>query len=200
MTGKTHKGGDHHTRDGGPQAPKDHAPEASIDDQLAVHRGLAPVEASQIPVPPDDFKPTDGTTRRRRLRRVADKSRSQATLALNEVAGRGAALQTDLGQYAPPAERGAQLSQRLTTLSSSIRSATQLLTFLEELDEIALSDAALYLDSVNKEYEHALSHKPSLATSYEQLEKFIQSRSDAIVEGIANARSTTTPEPAKKDG
>jgi hypothetical protein len=197
MTTKTHKGTDHPTRT--LEGTQDHAPEASIDDQLAIHRGLPPIEASQIPVPPDDFKPTEVLVRNRRLRRVADKSRPQLLLALNEVAGRGANLSKDLGQYAPPVEAATQLARRLTTLSAGVSAASRLLNYLEELDEIALSDAILHLESINREYQHALSHKPSLATTYEQLDRFFSSRSDAISEGRAQAHPAA-PEPSKKDG
>jgi hypothetical protein len=198
MTTKTHKGDARptHTHEGA----QEHSPEASLDDQLAVHRGLSPIEASAIPTPPDDFKPTEVLVRNRRLRRVADRSRPQMMLALDEVAARGAGLQADLGQYAPGAEAAAQLSRRASTLSAAVSAASRLLNYLEELDEITLSDAALYLDSVNREYTHALSHKPSLATTYEQLARFINSRGEAISEGLAQAARSAPAEPAKKDG
>jgi hypothetical protein len=57
------------------EGTQDHHAEASIDDQLAIHRGLPPTEVSDIPMPPEEFKPTEAPVRNRRLRRVADKSR-----------------------------------------------------------------------------------------------------------------------------
>ncbi len=196
MATKSHKGGEHttHTLEG----TQGHHAEASIDDQLAIHRGLPPTEASDIPEPPDDFKPTEVLVRNRRLRRVADKSRPQLLLALNEASARGADLAKDLGQYTPPAENAAQLARRISSLSAGVSAASRLLNYLEELDEIALSDAVLYLESLNKEYEHAVSHKPSLATNYEQLGRFFSSRGEAISEGLAQARSAPATEPAKK--
>jgi hypothetical protein len=81
----------------------------------------------------------------------------------------------------------ARLARRITTLSAGVGAASRLLNYLEELDEIALSDAMLYLENLNKEYEHAVPLKPSLATNYEQLTRFFSSRGEAISEGLADA-------------
>ena len=172
----------------------DPAPEADFDDTIARNRSLPLLDAQAVPHPPRGYRPTDPDVRRARLRRFAGDLRSESMDALREAAGRD--LQLELGRFAPDPQRAAALVERLTITGEGVARAEALLAYEREIDQIALSDAFLLLDSENKQYANAVEHDPSLLAHYRALVKLFESRSVAIAEGMARAKSAETPTPA----
>jgi hypothetical protein len=165
-----------------------YASEADFDDTIAKNRGLPVVSDGAVPATPHGYRATDPEIRRRRLRRMAGELRAEAVLALLEAAQRGPALQTELGKHAPPAARAQALVERLGQTSKLIAAVEPLLEYASELDEIALSDAVIYLEAENKELQHELEHDPALAGRYAALRKFMDARASAISVGMARAK------------
>src|SRR5262249_15527586 len=97
----------------------------------------------------------------------------------------------------PEPTRAAALAERLTTTGELVARAQSLLDYAKESDQIAMSDALVFLDAERKQYENALDHDASLSGSYRALVKLFEMRSGAILEGIARARSTdANPSPS----
>lgn len=170
------------------------APEADFDDTIAHNRSLPLLDTQALPHPPRGYRPTDPDVRRTRLRRFAGDLRSESMEALREAANRD--LRTDLGRFAPDPQRAAALADRLTTTGEAVARAEALLAYAREIDQIALSDAFLFLDLENKQYTNAVEHDPSLLAHYRALVKLFEARSVAITEGIARAKSVDAAAPA----
>src|SRR5262245_15585237 len=67
--------------------------------------------------------------------------------------------------------------------------AQALIDYAKKVDQIAMSDALVFLEAENKQLENALEHDPALAPHYRALVKLFAARSGAIAEGIARARN-----------
>lgn len=171
------------------------APEADFDDTIAHNRSLPLLDTQAVPHPPRGYRPTDPDVRRARLRRFAGDLRSESMDALREAANRD--LRDELGRFAPEPQRAAALVERLTTTGEAVARAEALLAYAREVDQIALSDAFLFLDLENKQYANAVEHDPSLLAHYRALVKLFEARSVAIVDGIARAKSADAAAPAQ---
>jgi hypothetical protein len=162
-------------------------PEADFNDTIASNRGLKLLDPSTVPLPPHGYRSTDPDERARRIRRLSYELRSEATEALREAGGRD--LQAELGQFAPDPKRAATLVTRITTTGELVARAQALLDYARESDQIAMSDALVFLEAERKQYENALEHDASLSASYRALVTLFGMRSGAIADGIARARS-----------
>jgi hypothetical protein len=175
----------------------DPAPEADFDDTIAKNRALPILDPAHVPRPPKGYHATDPETRGKRLRRLAGELRSEAGDALREASKRD--LKHDLGKFAPDPARAAGLLERITTSGDLVNAAQTLLSYAKEIDQIAMSDTLVFLETENKQLTNALEHEPGLATSYPALAKLFSARADAIVEGIARAKDeAAAAQPQKK--
>ena len=171
------------------------APEADFDDTIAHNRSLPLLDAQAVPHPPRGYRPTDPDVRRARLRRFAGDLRSESMDALREAGGRD--LRAELGRFAPEPQRAAALVERLTATGEGVARAEALLAYAREIDQIALSDAFLFLDLESKQYTNAVEHEPSLLAHYRSLVRLFEARSVAIASGIARAKSADAAAPAQ---
>ena len=162
-------------------------------DSIAENRRLAVVKAASIPSVPTGFVPTPSDERLRRLSHPAEALRAELLLALDEVIARKASYRSELGDLAPDPVQAEALRPRLGTLRESVEAAAALSACLHELEEIALSDAAEFLQGVTEEIVHRQAKKPTLATAYARVLHIAEQRRQLIAEGIARAKD-------KKDG
>jgi hypothetical protein len=177
-----------------------HTPEADFNDTIAHNRSLPPLDPAAVPYRPHSFRPTDPEVRARRLRRLSTDLRAEAAEALDEATGRD--LRSDLGKFAPEPQRASALVARIRQTGELVARAHDLLQYAKEVDELALSDALLFLEAEHKQFNHSVEHDPSLASRYRALVKLFAARSGAIAEGIARARSAgdaAAPAPAPAD-
>ena len=163
------------------------SPEADFNDTIAANRGLKLLDPSTVPHPPPGYRATNADERARRIRRLAAELRSEAMDALREAAGRD--LQAELGRFAPESKRAVALVDRLTTTGELVARAQTLLDYAKESDQIAMSDALVFLEAERKQYENAVEHEASLSAHYRALVKLFDMRSGAIADGMARARS-----------
>lgn len=178
-------------------APAD-SPEPDFNDTIAYNRGLTLLDPSTVPHPPHGYRSTDLDERPKRFRRLAGELRSEAMDALREAAGRD--LQADLGRFAPEPKRAEALVERLTTTGELVARAQALLDYARENEQIAMSDALIFLEAEHKQYDNAVEYEASLSASYRALVKLFAMRSGAIAEGMARARSAdadASPPPAE---
>jgi hypothetical protein len=130
----------------------EHTPEADFDDTIAHNRGLKLLEPTAVPHTPSGYRPTDPDRRLRRLRRLSGELRSEARDALREAGGRD--LQAELGRFAPDPKRASALVERLGTTGDLVARAQALLDYAKENDQIAMSDALIFLNAL--EHDGAL--------------------------------------------
>lgn len=169
------------------------SPEPDLNDTIAYNRGLTLLEPSTVPHPPQGYRSTESDERPRRLRRLSAELRSEAMDALREAAGRD--LQADLGRFAPEPKRAEAIVERLGKTGELVARAQALLDYARENDQIAMSDALLFLEAEHKQYDNAVEHEASLSASYRALVKLFAMRSGAIAEGMARARSADASPP-----
>lgn len=162
-------------------------------DSIAENRRLAVVPAASIPKVPTGFVSTPSEERLRRLSHPAEALRAELLVALDEVIARKASYRSELGDLAPDPVQAEALRPRLGTLRESVEAVDALSACLHELEEIALSDAAEFVQGVTDEVVHRQAKKPSLATAYARVLHIAEQRRQLITEGIARAKD-------KKDG
>lgn len=170
-----------------PEAAPAHTPEADFDDTIAHNRALKILDPNAVPEPPKGYRPTDPEIRNRRLRRLAGDLRSEAMDALREGGGRD--LQAELGKYAPDPKRAGPIVERLVQSEQLVAAAQTLLNYAREVDQIAMSDALVFLEAENKHFAHAVEHEPALDARYPALKRLFAFRAGAISEGIARSKS-----------
>jgi hypothetical protein len=168
--------------------------EADFDDTIALNRAIPILDPASVPRSPPGFRLTDSDTRNRRLRKLAAEDRAEAVNALEEAGARD--LKADLGKYAPSPTQAPPLAQRLVQTGELVAVAQSLLAYAREVDQIALSDALVFLEAEHKQLEHAVEHEPALATRYRALGVLFAARTDAILEGRARAAKEAAPAPA----
>lgn len=157
-------------------------------DSLMENRRLPVAPAASIPKVPAGFSPTPNDERARRLTRPAEALRAEIVAALGEVIGRKATYRSELGDVPPEPTLAETLHPRLLALHDSREAAEALVGYLRELEEIAYSDAADFLQAVDDEVRHR-SHKNSeLTTAYARVLLLTQARGQAVAEGIARSR------------
>jgi hypothetical protein len=171
-----------------------HTPEADFNDTIAHNRSLPLLAPEAVPHRPQGFRPTDPEVRSRRLRRLSSDLRAEAAEALDEASGRD--LKSDLGRFAPEPQRASALVARIRQTGELVARAQDLLQYAKEVDELALSDALLFLEAEKKQFNHSIEHDPSLVSRYRALAKLFAARSGAIAEGIARARTSGDAAPA----
>ncbi|WP_437593306.1 hypothetical protein [Sorangium sp. So ce1000] len=162
-----------------------YAPEADFDDTIAKNRALPILDPASLPRPPAGFRPTDPETRNRRLRKVSSDLRAEVLDALREAAGLD--LAGDLGKYAPDPHRAPALAERIERVGRLSAAVQALALYTREMEQIALSDALVFLEAENKQLVNALDHAPELAERYTALRTLFETRAASIVEGRARA-------------
>ncbi|WP_437930925.1 hypothetical protein WMF37_17385 [Sorangium sp. So ce291] len=174
-----------------PMRPGEAAPEADFDDTIAKNRALPILDPASLPRPPAGFRPTDPDTRNRRLRKVSSELRAEVLDALREAAGLD--LIADLGKYAPDPRRAPALAERLERVGRLSGAVQTLSLYAREMEQIALSDALVFLEAENKQLANALEHAPELAERYAALRTLFETRSASILEGRARAARGAAP-------
>ena len=120
--------------------------------------------------------------------------------ALEECATKGAALKTELGQFAPAAEMAGLLRAQLVEARTANLKAQENAAYCSDKEDVAGNDAMLYLDRVQTNLENAEVHVPGIAKKYPAMMALIEQRKKAIVDGIARAKAekAATEAAAKK--
>ena len=157
-------------------------------DSLLENRRLPVVPVASIPKVPAGFAPTPHDERGRRLTRPAEALRAEIIAALSEVIGRQATYRHELGDVPPDPALAAILHPRLLALHDSREAAEALVAYLRELEELAYSDAADFLQAVDDEIVHRARKNSELTSAYARVLLLSQARSQAVTEGIARAR------------
>ncbi len=166
-------------------------------DSIAENRRLPVVPAVSIPKVSAGFVPTPNEERVRRLTRPAEALRAELLAALDEVIERKATYRGELGDLAPDPGQAETLRPRLASLRESVEAADALAAFLHELEEIAYSDAADFVQAVTEELAHRTRKKPELELAYSRVLNIAEQRRQLITEGIARARDRKdSPAPA----
>lgn len=177
-------------------------PEADFNDTIASNRGLPLIDLAAVPRPPLGFRATDPAERMRRIRWLASDLRAEAKEALREGAKRD--LRAELGPFAPDPQRATLLADRVGHTGEMVALAEVLLAYAKEVDQIAMSDALVFLEVEQKQYLNAVEYNGGLEASYLALVKLFEMRSGAITEGIAQAQAKAkakakeAPAPAKE--
>lgn len=157
-------------------------------DSLTENRRLPVVPAGSIPKVPAGFAPTPNDERFRRLTRPAEALRAEIIAALGEVIGRKSTYRSELGDVPPELALAETLRPRLLALHDSREAAEALVGYLRELEEIAYSDAADYLQAIDDEVRHRSRKNSELTTAYARVLLLAQARGQAVAEGIARSR------------
>jgi hypothetical protein len=155
-----------------------------------IHNRVCPVlEAAQIPKPPAEYRVTPAVAKRRFLRKVDEDHAPLLQNGLAVCAARGAKMEAELGQLAPRPERAAQLNGRLSRARALKTAVLFLLRYADEIEDIALHDAILYLEEVRGFYDTVVKRDPGLAEIYEPMVRLFEARSAKISEGQARAKA-----------
>jgi hypothetical protein len=170
-------------------------PESGPNDTIAANRSVTVVAAESIPQPPKGYKETAIDVRRKILRTVAEDEEAEIKEALKALIKRGPAITDDLGKNAPNTSQLDALLARLDAVQASITATEFLLGYLNELEDIALSDAFLILEQAHRLYQANVISEPQLKTYYAAVERVFTARANAIREGISRKRN----EKAAKD-
>lgn len=152
------------------------------------NRLLPVVPLASIPKVPAGFVPTPNDDRMRRLTRPAEALRAEIIAALGEVIGRKSTYRSELGDVPPDPALAATLHPRLLALHDSREAAEALVGYLRELEELAYSDAADFLQAVDDEVTHRARKNSELTSAYARVLLVSQARSQAVSEGIARSR------------
>jgi len=159
--------------------------EADFNDTIARNRAMSMIDPNRIPPTPEGFVATDSTIRVRRLRRLSDEHRSEAHDALVEASKLD--LTAVLGKRAPDSARALTLAERMSQSGMVAARAERLARYANEMDEIALNDALVFLEALFSEYEHEAKHDPNVAQHFPAMIRLFESRSAAIAKGIARS-------------
>ena len=171
--------------------------EAGFNDTIAHNRGLKLIELSTVPHLPAGFRSTDPVERMRRFRWLSSDLRAEAAAALTEGGKRD--LRAELGQFAPDPQRATMLAGRVEHTGELVALFEVLLAYAKEVDQIAMSDALMFLEAEQKQYLNAVEHNEGLVTRYRALVRLFEMRSGAIADGIARAKSGDAAAPAAPD-
>jgi hypothetical protein len=171
--------------------PKDEvlSPESAPNDSLAANRSIPVVAASMVPVPPKGYKVTAPDTKRKLLRLVGEEEEAEVKEALKALIKRGTKVTEDLGKNAPDVALLAPLLERLESTQETITATELFLTYLNEVEDIALSDALLHLEKVQKLYEANVDDEPQLKAHYAPVGRIFEARANAIREGLSRKRA-----------
>lgn len=162
-------------------------------DSLTENRQLPVVPAASIPKVPAGFVATPSDERSRRLTRPAEALQAEIIAALAEVIGRKATYRRELGDVPPDLAVAEALHPRLLNLHDSREAAEALVVYLRELEALAYSDAADFLQAVDDEIVHRAHKNSELLSAYARVLVLAQARSQAISEGMARARRDAKP-------
>lgn len=173
-------------------------PEADFDDTIAKNRALPLLDLKAIPAVPKGFRATEPDARNRRLRKIAGDHRAECRDALREAVDRD--LKEDLGKHAPDPARAPALLDRLTTTGALVTATAALAAYAREMEQIALSDALVFLEAEHRELIHALEHEPSLAPRYAAVRALFSARGAAISNGLARAAKAASANDKAEEG
>jgi hypothetical protein len=162
-------------------------------DTIAHNRALPFTPAAEVPVVPQGFQKTELEEIKRRLRLMADELIAESLRSLKVISQIGdVELEKDLGDMAPKAALAGELETRLEEGLATWAALTLLVEYNGELLSIVKSDVIKYLEAAYGEYQHRVGRKPQLATKYKTLAEFFAARSQAISDGIAQAKAERT--------
>lgn len=163
-------------------------PPTGPHDSIAENRRLLVVDAASIPKVPAGFVPTPADERSRRLTRPAEDLKAETLAALDEVISRKDTYRSELGDVPPEVATAETLRPRLAALQASREAVEYLALYLRELEAIAYSDAADFLQAVDDEVSHRARKNGALSSLYARVLLLAQARGQAVSEGIARAR------------
>jgi hypothetical protein len=164
-------------------------PIAADNDTIARNRACPVVAPSAIPAPPAGYRPSPGEVRKNDLRRIDGGLESELIEALDTCGARGPQLTEDLGRHAPVAGKAQELAARLKTVRRTKAAVAHLLGYLNEVEDIALSDSVVLLEAVERLCNAALPHDPGLALIYAPVLELFEARAAKISEGRAQAKA-----------
>lgn len=167
--------------------------EAALDDTLARTRALPLTQRDSIPRLPAGYQPTEPEVRNKRLRKMPRQLTAEAHAALRALARRGEHMRGDLGEFAPDARLAQQLARDIEEAAATKSLVMAQLAYLEEKEDLLLSDGMVLLEHAHKDYEYRVQRVPQIAEHYRELAEFIAARNKAISEGIARAKKDGKP-------
>jgi hypothetical protein len=138
-----------------------------FEDVVSINRSVPVVDPLTVPRPPLGYRATDPDVRSRRLRKLSAEHRAEALDALHEASQRF--VDAPFGSNAPEQARAKGLRDRLVQTGALVVAAQSLLNYAKELDQVAMSDAVLFLEEEHRVLLHALPHEPDLAAHYPAL-------------------------------
>ena len=168
----------------------------TFEDTLSGNRAAAVIDADAIPAVPGFFQPTTAKERKRRLKTVAASLKAEAKQAMSQIAARGPAVAGDFGPKAPLATEVAALLARFNNIDASLVKSDSLTAYLNELEDIALSDIFQVLKRYQKLY--LANDDTGLATAYDKLLAFFQAKTDIIKAGRDRAKKAKAEKAAAK--
>jgi hypothetical protein len=163
-------------------------PKAAFNDTIARNRGLDLLDLAAVPHLPAGYKPTDPVERMRRVRWLSSDLRTEAALALSAAGKRD--LKAELGRFAPEPAEATALAARVEHTGEMVARLETLLAYAKEVDQIAMSDALVFLEAEQKQYVNAVAEEQALVEHYRALVRLFEMRSGAIAEGIARAKAS----------
>jgi hypothetical protein len=160
---------------------------SKMSETISKNRGLARIDVDQLPTPPSEFKPS-ATSDIQALRKLADKAEAEAILALEESEKMGGELSKKLGEDVPSTAHLADLlawKRSLTAVKARLAFLTQ---FVEEQEDIANNDIVVALGEITDAFDYKVKKRPELQGSFPALQKYGNTHSDSIKEGIARSK------------
>jgi hypothetical protein len=164
------------------------APEVSVGDTVAQNRVCPVIEAATIPRPPGGYLPTEAKIRQRFLRKVDQELEVHFDKSLDCCVEHGAKVLRDPDERDLRPEKAIQLRHRLAAIRRTKAAAQFLLTYLNEIEDIALSDGIQLVEGFGELYELAARKDPSLGLDFDPMLKFFAARGAKISEGRERAR------------
>jgi hypothetical protein len=164
------------------------APEVSVGDTVAQNRVCPVIDAAAIPRPPQGFIPTESKYLQRFLRKVDQELEVHFDKSLDCCIEHGARVIRDPDERDLRPEKAVQLRNRLAAIRRTRAAAQFLLTYLNEIEDIALSDGIQLVEGFGELYELAARKDPSLALDFDPMLKFFAARGAKISEGRERAK------------
>lgn len=165
---------------------------------VQIVRSLAVIPTSAIPAVDDSYKAVP-KEEMDPLLKIEGKQVAETDKAIEELIKKGDAnLQKDLGNSTPSVATFKTLYAGLVEARESLALLERAYHFAFDKYAVAQNDLRLALRKAQKNLHHEMDDKPGLATGYPNLKALRDQRSDAIQEGIANARAEKAAEKAQK--
>ena len=161
----------------------------AFDDSLTINRSVPVVPASSVPAPPGAFHPTDTVSRQRRLRKVDQANLSELQGALRQIVQRGSDIVKHLGPNAPSAALSSALLTRFDGISASRTATLHFLAYLDEIEDIAISDMDQVTEQVDKLYQANVDSDSKLLPLYNTVVAYRALHGASVSLGIARKKA-----------